>query len=529
MPQLTVTVKWGKQKFENLELNTSDAVEVFKAQLYTLTQVPPERQKIMGVKGGPVKDDADWAALGIKPGQIMMLMGSAETLTKPAEQTVFAEDLPADVLAAKAAQHPGGLANLGNTCYLNSGLQVLKRIPEISTSLQKFTGSSLPDPVLSGMNELMGELDRSSSAMEVKPFKFVGTFRNAFPMFAEQAEGGRGYVQQDAEECWSTLISALAQRMTLPSGDEPSDIANGVQAPLLPHSESLRRNVGDMLFGLEMKSTFKCAETDAEPAYDASEAVRKLSCHISEKTAHLYNAIEVNLTETVEKTSPTLGREAQYTKTSLISRLPPYLTVQFVRFAWRKDTNKRAKILRQISFPDVLDVYNFCTPGLQARLTKFKWVLQAEDDAKAEAKAAVPVEEVVKATTAGDHVLKGAAAITTVEGAKAEAASSSSAMETDAPAAAEVDAAAVEEAPEIYEGDNKTGRYELFGVITHQGRTAEGGHYVAWVKKDEKKWLVFDDETVAEVDAERVKELYGGGDWHMAYVCLYRKMDKLRL
>ena len=102
-------------------------------------------------------------------------------------------------------------------------------------------------------------------------------------------------------------------------------------------------------------------------------------------------------------------------------------------------------------------------------------------------------------------------------------------METDAPAAAEVDAAAVEEAPEIYEGDNKTGRYELFGVITHQGRTAEGGHYVAWVKKDEKKWLVFDDETVAEVDAERVKELYGGGDWHMAYVCLYRKMDKLRL
>ena len=32
--------------------------------------------------------------------------------------------------------------------------------------------------------------------------------------------------------------------------------------------------------------------------------------------------------------------------------------------------------------------------------------------------------------------------------------------------------------------DNKTGRYELFASITHQGRTAEGGHYVAWVKKD---------------------------------------------
>jgi len=78
-------------------------------------------------------------------------------------------------------------------------------------------------------------------------------------------------------------------------------------------------------------------------------------------------------------------------------------------------------------------------------------------------------------------------------------------------------------------GDCRTGRYELFAVITHQGRTAEGGHYVGWVKKDAKKWLVFDDETVAEIDAERIKELYGGGDWHMAYMCLYRKMDGLTL
>ena len=33
----------------------------------------------------------------------------------------------------------------------------------------------------------------------------------------------------------------------------------------------------------------------------------------------------------------------------------------------------------------------------------------------------------------------------------------------------------------------------------------------------------------ADVDefVERVKELYGGGDWHMAYMCLYRKMDGL--
>ena len=75
----------------------------------------------------------------------------------------------------------------------------------------------------------------------------------------------------------------------------------------------------------------------------------------------------------------------------------------------------------------------------------------------------------------------------------------------------------------------RPGQYELFGIITHQGRTAEGGHYVAWVKRDAKTWLVFDDETVAEVDAPRIKELYGGGDWHIAYMCLYRKMETLSL
>jgi ubiquitin carboxyl-terminal hydrolase 14 len=52
---ITVTVKWGKQKFEDIELDTSEPVEVFRAQLYALTSVPPERQKFMGVKGGFVK------------------------------------------------------------------------------------------------------------------------------------------------------------------------------------------------------------------------------------------------------------------------------------------------------------------------------------------------------------------------------------------------------------------------------------------------------------------------------------------
>ena len=81
----------------------SAPVELFTAQLFALTGVPPERQKIMGVKGGTLKDDADLSALGIKAGQNLMLMGSAEKAPEaPKEATVFAEDMPAVDVAALA-------------------------------------------------------------------------------------------------------------------------------------------------------------------------------------------------------------------------------------------------------------------------------------------------------------------------------------------------------------------------------------------------------------------------------------------
>lgn len=54
MVLLIVTVKWGKEKFEGVELNTDEPPMVFKAQLFALTGVQPARQKVM-VKGGTLK------------------------------------------------------------------------------------------------------------------------------------------------------------------------------------------------------------------------------------------------------------------------------------------------------------------------------------------------------------------------------------------------------------------------------------------------------------------------------------------
>ncbi|KNC71071.1 hypothetical protein SARC_16394, partial [Sphaeroforma arctica JP610] len=61
---LQVTVKWTKHKYE-VELNTNETPLVFKVQLFALTGVEPERQKVM-LAGKKLEDDDDWTKFRLK-------------------------------------------------------------------------------------------------------------------------------------------------------------------------------------------------------------------------------------------------------------------------------------------------------------------------------------------------------------------------------------------------------------------------------------------------------------------------------
>ena len=49
-----VNVKWGKEKFKDIECNSDEPPELLKAQLFALSGVQPDRQKVM-VKGVVIK------------------------------------------------------------------------------------------------------------------------------------------------------------------------------------------------------------------------------------------------------------------------------------------------------------------------------------------------------------------------------------------------------------------------------------------------------------------------------------------
>ena len=77
-------------------------------------------------------------------------------------------------------------------------------------------------------------------------------------------------------------------------------------------------------------------------------------------------------------------------------------------------------------------------------------------------------------------------------------------------------------------GANNCGLYELIGVLTHSGASADSGHYQAWMKSDrksetgEEEWYRFNDDKVTIVAKEKIETLAGGGESDAIYLALYR-------
>eukprot|EP00761_Pharyngomonas_kirbyi_P011989 gb/GECH01012015.1/.p1 GENE.gb/GECH01012015.1/~~gb/GECH01012015.1/.p1 ORF type:complete len:471 (+),score=137.34 gb/GECH01012015.1/:1-1413(+) len=454
-----IKINWVNQKDQfEFEVKDDETGKDFKERLSKKTGVYPERMKLMGFKGGLLKDDVNMGNLKVKPGQKVKLMGSQEKPPeKPKEDIVFLEDLPPEEQYGAMSSLPSGLVNLGNTCYMNATLQCLRNVPELKKGLEEHQsntgdGSSM---VVKGLQNVYRELENTKSS--VTPQAFINAFRTAFPQFNEQ-QGGI-HLQQDADEAWNQLMTTLDQTL---STQEKGSLTRA-------------------LFGGNYHATLKCEENESEEPSTKLVPFSKLPVNIKSDTSELTFGLKNSLENQLEKHSPSLERSALYKETRRIHKLPPYLAVQLVRFYAKPNKDgemKGVKILKKVKFPMVLDAYDLCTDELKKKLEPKRKEISEEQEAE--------LQRQRKAKSKGETPEK---------------------ME-------------VEDVGEVWE--NPTGWYELCGVLTHKGRSAQSGHYVGWAKQDDGTWMKFDDDKVSEVKEDDIRNLSGGGDWHMAYILLYR-------
>jgi ubiquitin carboxyl-terminal hydrolase 14 len=289
--------------------------------------------------------------------------------------------------------------------------------------------------------------------------------------------------------------------------------------------------------------------------------MRKLTCNIQGgsdsssqvNVTHIVEGIQLALTGKVEKHCDALGRNAMYTRTQRIARLPPYLVVQFGRFYWKATPDSqdhvgvKCKVMKPVGFQSVLDVYEFCTDKLKKTLKVARdKALKDEEDRLAKKLKGEEEEDEKKDESGGDVA---ASAMETEKVVSEEEAVVEDEMDDDLKAALAMSVEPTEYEVQSPVGpglpSNFRGLYELFAVVTHKGRDADGGHYMGWVKadnsdtrnvntatnkrdkigdtnEDNDDWYVFDDDEVSPCKTEDILKLKGGGDWHMSYLNFYR-------
>jgi ubiquitin carboxyl-terminal hydrolase 14 len=313
--------------------------------------------------------------------------------------------------------------------------------------------------VAAAAGALYKQLDASGEPIE--PYAFHSALQRAFPQFGEASERGR-LMQQDADECFNSFLSAVGSQL-------PGGLVDG-------------------LFGIRQQITLTNAETEAELPSTHIEHTLNLMCHIEEKDpCSSLNVGLINSTRgSVEKHSGLIGRNCVYNKTTRMANLPPFLAVKFVRFQYDSSTQKKKKILRQVSFPANLDVAPIVTEHLRSIIEHKRRKISEQEDRKKQA------------------LLSAAAA----DGAAAEA----------------------NEPDEADTLSSPTGIYELVALVCHkvifctcvvlflallmscepaaadarviQGRMADSGHYIGFGKIADGRWIQYDDERVQEVKVE---------------------------
>lgn len=404
-------------------------------------------------------------------------------------------------------------------------------------------------------------------------------------------------MQQDAEEFYSGLLTIAAGET------KGTDLIKAAFTDTLTDTGTDQTNHNwdwdgvdnliDALFGIQMEETLTCDELEGattttsneqmdlglgdiaktnsspntlEPPVTRHDLHRKLVCNIqggSDTSSqvnvnHIMEGIALSLNGKVQKRSEVLGRDAIWTRKQTMSRLPSILVVQFGRFYWKETPDSqdhagvKCKVMKPVAFQGTLDIYEFCSDKVQSVLKVARDQALKEEEEEINKKLAAVEKE--NKMDEGANEQKDTKEGEVTPDAKMAGNDDADDEDDDLKAAMAMSMQATEDEETsnqqptpILVGPglptNFQGKYELFAVVTHKGRDADGGHYMGWVKaetnidinmkpgqsskiadtdEDNDDWFVFDDDEVSPCKTEDVLKLKGGGDWHMSYLNFYR-------
>lgn len=462
-------VKWNKDIFD-VDVTGDTQILDLKRKIFSLKNIDPQNQKLM-LKGKVLEDNCQLST--IQDNSQITLLGKANEVVDESQQKVntekpkikFLEDLTekeiADIKRQKGEIVVFGLQNLGNTCYFNSVIQSIGRVPELRKALIDFTSKGVAQTMQQKFSLAMGmnylELDKTADT--VVPQLVVNILRTINPMFAERERNS--FKQQDAVECLEFVFSIFKEVLKYDSSDK------------------FATNLIDELFGIQYDIKLKSIGEEKEEIKEKKDISLKLNCYIDSQTGELLEGLKKGITEVVELRSDFLGRNVNYEKTQFIGRIPPYLCVQFMRFFW-KQTNEnifgqegqggKSKILKSVLFSKVLDIYDLCSDSTKELLNLGR----------------------------------------SIETKIAEKDKNYSMTNLNNP---------------VTENMIPTGRYLLISLITHKGRSSDSGHYIGWTMIKDDKWVKYDDDEISYKNNQEIQELKGGGDHHMAYICFYKRLE----